>query len=129
MAVKGWKHLKSTGSIVNENILSIIDYSQPSNKKRLYVIDLVSIRLLFNTYVAHGRRSGKETAIRFSNRPRSLESSVGFYITADPYMGTNGYSLKLNGLENGFNNNASRREIVLHGADYVSEQYINNVVR
>jgi len=125
LALKGWQHLKSTGRVINENILSIIDYSQPSNKKRLYIIDLVNAQLLFNTYVAHGRRSGKEAATRFSNKPRSLESSVGFYVTAEPYMGSNGYSLRLDGLESGFNNNALRREIVLHGAEYVSEEYIS----
>ena len=125
LAMKGWKHLKRTGKVVNESIISIVDFSQPSNKKRLYVIDLAGMQLLFNTYVAHGRRSGKETAIRFSNRPKSLESSVGFYVTAEPYIGSNGYSLRLNGMEHGFNNNALRREIVLHGADYVSEDYIS----
>jgi hypothetical protein len=126
MAYKGWRRLKSTGRVVREDVLSIVDFSQPSSKKRLYIIDLANPKLLFNTYVAHGRRSGKEVATKFSNRPRSLESSVGFYVTADTYMGTNGYSLKLNGMEAGFNSNAFRREIVLHGADYVSEQYITS---
>lgn len=126
LALKGWQKLKLAGCIANDNILSIVDFSQPSNKKRLYIIDLANVQLLFNTYVAHGRRSGKETAVHFSNRPRSLESSIGFYVTADPYMGSNGYSLRLNGMENGFNSNASRREIVLHGANYVSEDYINS---
>ena len=125
LAVKGWRRLKSAGKVVNDNIISIVDFSQPSSKKRLYIIDLANAQLLFNTYVAHGRRSGKETATHFSNRPRSLESSVGFYVTAEPYIGSNGYSLRLNGMEYGFNSNASRREIVLHGADYVSEEYIN----
>jgi hypothetical protein len=126
LAMRGWGHLRSAGRIINENVLSIIDYSQSSNKKRLYIIDLTNIRLLFNTYVAHGRRSGIETPTRFSNRIRSKESSVGFYLTLDPYMGANGYSLKLQGVEKGFNSNASRREIVIHGADYVSEEYINS---
>ncbi|PWT75255.1 MAG: hypothetical protein C5B59_09425 [Bacteroidetes bacterium] len=126
LALIGWQKLKIAGLIANENILSIVDFSQPSNKKRLYIIDLANVELLFNTYVAHGRRSGKETADHFSNRPRSLESSIGFYVTANPYIGSNGYSLRLNGMENGFNSNASRREIVLHGANYVSENYINS---
>jgi hypothetical protein len=125
LAMKGWRQLKSAGRIVNENIISIVDFSQASNKKRLYIIDLANAQLLFNTYVAHGKRSGKDVATHFSNRPRSLESSVGFYVTADPYIGANGYSLRLKGMEYGFNSNASRREIVLHGADYVSEQYIS----
>ena len=125
LAIKGWQHLKSIGRVVNDNIISIVDFSQPSNKKRLYIIDLANGQLLFNTYVAHGKRSGKDVATHFSNRPKSLESSVGFYVTADPYIGANGYSLRLNGIESGFNSNASRREIVLHGADYVSERYIS----
>jgi hypothetical protein len=126
LALKGWLQLKAAGKILNETVLSIVDFSQPSNKKRLYVIDLINSKLLFNTYVAHGRRSGKELATHFSNRPRSLQSSVGFYVTLEPYLGSNGYSLKLRGLEGGFNDNAARREIVLHGADYVSEEYINS---
>jgi hypothetical protein len=125
-ALKGWERLRSSGQIFNENILSIVDFSQPSNRKRLYIIDLINSKLLFNTYVAHGRRSGKDIATHFSNRPRSLESSVGFYLTEATYVGSNGYSLRLKGLEYGFNSNASKREIVLHGADYVSEQYINS---
>ncbi|HTQ27807.1 MAG TPA: murein L,D-transpeptidase catalytic domain family protein, partial [Puia sp.] len=78
LALKGWQRLRAYGRVTRENVVSIVDFSQPSFKKRLYVIDLVNPRLLFNTYVAHGRRSGKEVATRFSNRPRSLESSVGF---------------------------------------------------
>ncbi|HTS45416.1 MAG TPA: murein L,D-transpeptidase catalytic domain family protein [Puia sp.] len=124
-ALKGWQQLKAAGRILNENIISIVDFSQPSNKKRLYIIDLANAKLLFNTYVAHGRHSGTLVPTKFSNRPRSLESSVGFYVTSDTYMGSNGYSLKLSGLESGINNNAAKREIVVHGADYVSEQYIS----
>jgi hypothetical protein len=126
LAYKGWQQLRTAGKIFNENMLSIVDFSQSSNRKRLYVIDLLNIRLLFNTYVAHGRRSGKELATHFSNQPRSQQSSVGFHVTRDTYMGANGYSLKLMGLEGGFNDNAARREIVLHGADYVSERFISS---
>jgi L,D-transpeptidase catalytic domain len=79
---------------------------------------------LFNTYVAHGQNSGTSFAERFSNRLHSFQSSPGFYITMDTYLGSNGYSLKLNGLEKGINNNALRRDIVLHGAAYVNEKLI-----
>lgn len=125
MAVKGLEKLKQSGVIISDNIISIADFSQPSSNKRLYIIDLDNYSLLFNTYVAHGQNSGKEYAEHYSNRPQSLQSSPGFYITMDTYLGSNGYSLKLNGLEHGINNNALRRDIVLHGAAYVNESLIN----
>ncbi|MBI1783458.1 MAG: murein L,D-transpeptidase catalytic domain family protein [Sphingobacteriales bacterium] len=125
MAVKGLEKLKESGVTISDNIISIIDFSQPSCNKRLYIIDLNNYSLLFNTYVAHGQNSGKEYAEHFSNRPKSLQSSPGFYLTMDTYLGNNGYSLKLNGLEQGINNNALRRDIVVHGAAYVNESLIN----
>jgi hypothetical protein len=81
-------------------------------------------KLLFHTLVAHGRNSGKEWASSFSNKPSSYKSSPGFYITGETYFGNNGYSLKLNGIEKGINDKAARRAIVMHGADYVDESYI-----
>ncbi len=125
MAVKGLEKLKISGLSISDNIISIVDFSQPSFNKRLYIIDLENYSLLFNTYVAHGQNSGKAYAERFSNRPQSLQSSPGFYITMDTYLGSNGYSLKLNGLEQGINNNALKRDIVVHGAPYVNESLIN----
>lgn len=125
LALRGLDKLWRTGQ-VKENIISIVDFSQPSSHKRLYVINLDNAQLLFNTWVAHGQRSGKDMARTFSNRPRSLQSSLGFYITANAYLGSNGYSLKLQGMEKGINDLAYRRAIVLHGANYVSESFINS---
>src|SRR5450755_906209 len=118
----GLSLLVSSGDIQNAGILSIIDLSLPSSKKRLFVIDLNICKLIFNTYVSHGRNSGKEMATQFSNQPRSCESSLGFYVTGDTYMGHHGYSLKLNGKEEGINDNACSRGIVIHSASYVNER-------
>lgn len=125
MALKGMEKLKKAKRL-HSNILSIADFSKASIDKRLFVIDLDNDVLLFNTWVAHGRNSGKETANSFSNKPRSKKSSLGFYITGATYQGSNGYSLKLLGMEQGFNSNALQRAIVLHGADYVNEEYITS---
>ncbi|KAB7729342.1 hypothetical protein F5984_17095 [Rudanella paleaurantiibacter] len=110
-------------------VLSIVDMSQPSNRKRLYVIDLESRKLLFNTYVAHGRNSGVLLAEKFSNTNSSYQSSLGFYKTLGTYSGKHGLSLQLQGLERGFNDNAFSRAIVMHGADYVCEDIIKNTGR
>jgi hypothetical protein len=123
-AYKGFTYLKEAGKIENDAILSIVDFSQPSSQKRLFVIDLDNAKVVFNTYVAHGMNSGKAIAKRFSNSMNSLQSSLGFYETENTYNGKNGYSLHLLGLERGINDNAYRREIVMHGADYVNEQVI-----
>jgi L,D-transpeptidase catalytic domain len=118
----GLSLLVSTGDIRNAGILSIVDLSLPSSKKRLFVLDLITGKLIFNTYVSHGRNSGREMATQFSNRPRSCESSLGFYVTGDAYFGHHGYSLKLNGKEEGINDNACSRGIVIHSASYVNER-------
>ena len=123
-AQKGWQKLIRQGRVLNQSVMAIIDFSQPSDHKRLYVLDMENYKVLFNTLVAHGKNSGKEWAKSFSNKPSSYKSSPGFYITQDTYMGNNGYSLKLEGIERGINDKASRRAIVIHGARYVSESYI-----
>ncbi len=123
-AVSGFTLLIQDGKIVNDGILSIIDFSKPSNKKRLFVIDLYAGALLFNTYVAHGQQSGAAYAEQFSNRLSSYKSSLGFYQTKNTYIGKHGYSLQLDGLEKGINDNAAARAIVIHGAAYVSEGII-----
>ena len=123
-AQKGWQKLIKQGRVFNQSVMAIIDFSQPSDHKRLYVIDMKNYKLLFNTLVAHGRNSGKQWASSFSNKPSSFKSSPGFYITQETYYGNNGYSLKLEGIERGINDKASRRAIVMHGADYVCESYI-----
>lgn len=104
--------------------VAICDFRQPSSQKRLFVIDLASQSLLFHTYVAHGKNSGLVYAQTFSNAPSSLQSSLGFYRTEDVYYGSNGYSLRLEGLDRGFNDRAKERAIVMHGAAYVDEGYI-----
>jgi hypothetical protein len=125
-ALKGFNVMKSVGEVANENIISIIDFSKPSSEKRLFVIDLANCKVLFNTYVAHGMQSGKEFANRFSNKQSSNKSSLGFYETLSTYNGGNGYSLKLQGVEKGINDNANKRAIVIHGADYVDESFIHS---
>lgn len=105
----------------NKQLLTIIDYKKPSSERRLWVIDMKYDKVLFNTWVSHGRNSGKLNATSFSNSSGSLKSSLGVFLTTnETYMGNNGYSLRLRGLEHGFNDNAYRRDIVMHGAWYAS---------
>ncbi len=125
-AVKGYTYLKEKGKIANDNVLSIVDFSLPSSKKRLFVLDLKNYKVLFNTYVAHGQGSGEAMATQFSNTPESYQSSLGFYTTETTYTGKNGYSLHLAGMEKGINDRAEERAIVMHGAPYVSEGFIQN---
>lgn len=125
LAMKGLKKLDLRGKLQNPDILTIADYSQSSNKKRLYVIDLKMRKLLYNTYVAHGRNTGDEYAKSFSNQEGSFKSSLGFYITEEPIIGLHtGFSLLINGVEKGFNDHAIRREIIIHSADYATENFI-----
>ena len=125
--IKGYKILLSQGKLNNDGIITIADFSLPSTQKRLFVIDLENYKLLFNTFVAHGRNSGKEYANRFSNSPRSHMSSLGFYVTQDTYYGENGLSLRLEGEEKGINDNAESRAIVIHPAAYVSESTVKSL--
>lgn len=124
LAQEGYEKLKEQGALLNDNIISIIDFSLPSTEKRLYVVDLKNYQVLYKTYVAHGKNSGTVMANSFSNKPSSNKSSLGFYKTLGTYVGKHGYSLKLEGLEKGINDNAYERAIVMHGADYVSPSYI-----
>ncbi len=125
-ALQGFNILRSQGKLNNDSIISIVDFSLASSKKRLFVIDLKNLKMLFNTYVAHGRNSGSEYATQFSNDPKSFESSLGFYVTQDTYKGTHGFSLRLEGEEKGINDNAYSRAIVMHCACYVNEKYIQH---
>lgn len=125
LAKKGMEKLIKESKLINTSVISIIDFSQPSSKKRLFIIDLNNYKILFNTLVAHGRNTGKETATYFSNQSESYKSSPGFYITGETYKGKNGYSLKLEGIEEGINDNAFERGIVIHGAEYVSDAFVN----
>lgn len=115
--------------IKNKKIITIIDYTKPSTEKRFYVISLERKVLLYHCFVAHGKNSGDNYAKSFSNKTGSSESSLGFYITAETYNGENGYSLRLDGIENGINDNARKRSVVIHGADYVSQEFINKYGR
>ncbi|HET9278413.1 MAG TPA: murein L,D-transpeptidase catalytic domain family protein [Flavitalea sp.] len=124
MALKGMEKLLQSGITQKDNIIAIADFSQPSTNKRLYIVDLDNYELKFRTWVAHGRRSGAEMASHFSNKVSSNQSSPGFYVTGSTYQGKHGYSLKLEGVETGINDNASRRAIVIHGADYVNPNII-----
>ena len=125
-AKQGLQKLIDEGKLLNNSIISIIDFSQPSNQKRLFVLDLKNYKVLFNTLVAHGRNTGREVATSFSNQNESYKSSPGFYLTKETYEGKNGYSLKLEGLERGINDNAFERGIVIHGAPYVCNEYVNS---
>lgn len=124
-AVKGYEELVKKNMVSNSDVISIVDFSKASNQKRLYIINISTGQVLFNTLVAHGRNSGLEYANTFSNKASSYESSLGFYVTSATYQGKHGYSLKLKGCEKGINDNADKRAIVVHGADYVSESFIN----
>jgi hypothetical protein len=123
-AYDGWKKLKDGSRLNRPELLSIVDMSQSSVNKRLYVIDIDNRKVLFNTYVSHGRNSGEEYARSFGNKLQCYKSSLGFYTTGSVYNGAHGLSMRLKGLENGINHCAEERGIVMHGAEYVSEDFI-----
>ncbi len=120
-AKEGFDKLNAAGKLPSNSILSIVDFSLPSNKKRLFIIDMNRYKVLYYTLVAHGRNTGHEWATSFSNQNETFKSSPGFYVTKETYQGKNGYSLKLDGLERGINDKAYERGIVIHGASYVNE--------
>lgn len=123
-AMKGHDYLAANGKLQNEDIISVVDFSLPSSQKRLFIVDLKNNKLLFHTYVSHGRGSGGVMATDFSNQLDSHMSSLGFYITGDTYMGKHGLSMRLLGQDKGFNDNANDRAVVMHSASYVSEEAI-----
>src|SRR5450432_266858 len=123
-ALKGYYYLLAHHKLARTNILSICDLSQSSRNKRLYVLDLEQKTILINTYVAHGRNSGKEFATSFSNSAASHKSSLGFFVTEDTYFGNNGLSLKICGMERWINDGATRRNIVIHGSPYVGADFM-----
>ena len=125
-AMLGYNVLKAKGKLSNDRILSIADMSLPSGKKRFFVIDVKNYKLLFVTYVAHGKNTGLDKSLYFSNEPESNKSSVGFYTTLSTYSGIHGHSMRLQGQEIGFNSNALERDIVVHSADYVSESVVKS---
>lgn len=120
LALVAARRAEDRGLVKRRNLLTVIDYSLPSSQPRLFIFDLATHKLLFRELVAHGKGSGGELASFFSNDPGSLATSIGLFVTADTYNGGNGYSLRLRGLEQGINDMAWNRAIVMHGASYVS---------
>lgn len=125
-AVTGYEKINSKG---NGDFLTIIDFSKPSTEKRFYVLDMKRKRVFYETYVSHGVNTGNLNATKFSNRINSRKSSLGFFLTNETYFGSNGYSLRLDGLEPGINSNARKRAIVIHGADYANPDFIEKTGR
>ncbi len=125
-ACKGYEYMLSQNALFKQGLLTICDYSQCSNKKRLYVLDINQAKILFNTYVSHGRNSGNDYATSFSNSNESHKTCLGFMRTAETYIGDNGFSMRLDGMENGFNNNVRERAIVMHGSNYVNGERAAN---
>ena len=129
-ALVGYYNLKKTNLVSPERqIITIIDFNRKSSQKRLWIVDLEDNKLLFNTLVAHGQGSGGDMATNFSNLENSHQSSLGFYITSETYFGKHGYSMKLEGMDKGFNTNARDRAVVVHGAEYVSQSFIDKTGR
>ncbi|HTB23941.1 MAG TPA: murein L,D-transpeptidase catalytic domain family protein [Puia sp.] len=125
-AWRGYHNLLKQGKLKKSYVLTVCDFTQSSSSKRLYVIDVAHKKLLFNTYVSHGMNSGVEYATTFSNKANSFKSSLGFFITSKTYFGRNGLSLKVQGLEKGYNDLAAKRHIVLHGSDYITPEYLKD---
>ena len=125
-AYKGYQYLLNQSKLTNKDFLTICDYSQPSSNKRLYVIDLKNNAIVYNTYVAHGHNSGADMPKSFSNTNSSNKSSLGFLVTAETYMGHNGFSMRLDGMERGINDNVRMRDVVMHGSIYVSAERAKN---
>lgn len=129
-AITGFINLSNKNALNKQkNILTIIDFTKPSTSKRMWIVDLKNKTLLLNTYVAHGQGSGDNIANNFSNIAESHQSSLGFYIASETYFGKHGLSLKLDGQEKGINDLARERAIVVHGAKYVSENFIKTTGR
>jgi len=128
-ALAGYELLLEEQSVSRPEVITIIDFSLPSNKERLWVLDLIQGKVLFRCLVSHGRNSGELMAENFSNTPGSNASSPGFYTTGETYIGKHGLSLTLDCLETGINDKARARAIVIHGADYVSADFIRNYGR
>jgi hypothetical protein len=125
LAVTGYLSLVEEGNLILGKPLTVIDFNLPSNKKRFWSIDMEKFSLRHHSLVAHGRNSGMLRAQVFSNQPESFMSSLGFYLTGETYMGKHGNSLRLDGLEKGFNDLARPRAIVVHAADYAEKEFID----
>jgi hypothetical protein len=118
-----------TGAVSDPTTLTVIDYSKASTEPRLWVLDLETRKLLYEELVSHGQGSGENFATQFSNLPDSHQTSIGLFVTDTTYVGRNGYSLRLDGLDRGFNDRARERAIVMHGAPYVNSQITRSLGR
>ncbi|WP_176955893.1 murein L,D-transpeptidase catalytic domain family protein [Catalinimonas alkaloidigena] len=125
----GFWGLQQEGRLSDRPLLSIIDFTKSSCEKRFYTLDLETKKVLFYTYVSHGRNTGGDKAEKFGNAVNSNLSSLGFYVTGETYTGSKGYSMRLDGTEKGINDNLRRRGVVVHNADYVSEDWIKKYGR
>lgn len=128
-AMTGYFHLHNQGKLSDKKLISIIDFTRKSSLKRFYTIDLEALAVKFFTYVSHGKNTGEDKATSFSNVVHSNQSSLGFYITGETYVGSKGYSLRLDGMEKGYNDRIRERAVVIHNADYVSEDFIKKYGR
>lgn len=128
-AMTGYFNLRQQGKLSDKKLISIIDFSKKSSAKRFYTIDLEDLAVRFFTYVSHGKNTGEDEARSFSNVLHSNQSSLGFYVTGETYVGSKGYSLRLDGMEKGYNDQIRERAVVMHNADYVSEEFIKKYGR
>lgn len=128
-AYDGYHQILNDGIINKDHLLTIIDFNKSSKSKRFFIIDFEKNKVIYQSLVAHGKNSGWDIPQSFSNIVNSNKSSLGFYLTGETYFGKHGLSLKLDGLEKGINDNARKRHIVIHRADYVSEQFVKKVGR
>jgi hypothetical protein len=129
-ALTGYYNLKENGSLNNEKeFLTVIDFRKSSTEKRFWTIDLRNKTVKFHSLVAHGKNTGEDVARNFSNVAGSNMSSLGFYVTGERYVGKHGLSMFIDGQDKGFNDNARNRAVVLHGADYVSEEFVQRIGR
>ena len=129
LAVIGYYSLEQQNALSEKGLMTIINFAQPSTEKRFYTIDMREMKVKYHTYVAHGRNTGENVAKHFSNVPHSNQSSLGFYVTSETYVGSKGYSLRLDGMEKSVNDNIRSRAVVIHAADYVSEKWIKQYGR
>lgn len=128
LSLTAYRNARQKG-LDNKQLLTIVDYSKPSTERRLWVVDVKNNKVLFNTWVAHGKNSGDVNSNSFSNSPSSLKSSLGVFLTSETYDGHHGYSLRVKGLEHGFNDNAYSRTVVFHGAPYANPEVAKQLGR
>lgn len=128
LALRAHARVRAQGGTAS-SILTVIDYSLPSRERRLWVLDVDKGIVLERELVAHGNRTGGDTATAFSNRTGSNQSSLGTFVTGKTYTGKHGKSLRLHGLDAGLNDRAFERAIVVHGADYVNDGIVSQLGR